>query len=109
MWSVHAEPARRLVRRYGGRWSNVSGPAALADRRPAALPKRWERENLRHGHIASPAVALRQLLSLARLSVLDACAVRLPLTGWRLASKSFPSAKGGIISGGVVRLAEAIA
>lgn len=34
--------------------------------------------------------------------MLDACAVRLPLTGGRLASESLPSGKGGNIFGGVV-------
>lgn len=39
-------------------------PFAGADRRPAARPKRWDREYLRHQRIASPAVARHQLLSL---------------------------------------------
>ena len=40
------------------------GLTDLADRRPAAAPKRSGREYLRHGRIASPAVVLWQLLSL---------------------------------------------
>lgn len=40
------------------------GLTDLADRRPAAPPKRSGREHLRHGRIASPVVVLWQLLSL---------------------------------------------
>ena len=106
----------------------MSGPTALVGRRPATRSKRSEREYLRHGRISSPALVLWQLLSLdyprsitatcrdyrhwPRVTVpvaagmLDARAVRLPQPGPR--QSPFPS-KGGIISGGGVLLAEAIA